>query len=108
MRGAETIVINRAGGVDWQGDPDPSLPAQSYTVGQCQLWPRVSSEDSENGRKIVEGWNVYIPPQTVVVPLATDTVTIRGELHQVVGVPGQYDIKGRDKGTILVTSKAGV
>ena len=105
MRGAETVVIRRPAEPDWQGDSTGE--AVEYTVGQCQLWPRVSSEDEAGGRKIIEGWNVYIPPQTVVEPLATDTIVVRGQHLQVVGTPGRYDIKGRDKGTILVCSKTG-
>ena len=106
MRGAETILLKRNADVDWQGDPIGSPPAPVEIVG-CQLWPRESSEDDDRGRVILSGWNVYIPPGSGVTVLATDVLNIRGVDHQVVGVPGHYDYKGRDKGTILVASTTG-
>lgn len=105
MRGAETLLVKRGAGVDWQGDPtgDPD----TFELRNCQLWPRESSEDDDRGRVILAGWNVFIPPGQPEV-LATDVIKIRGDDHLVVGVPGRYDMKGRDKGTILVASKTGV
>jgi hypothetical protein len=104
MRGAETVTVKRPAETDWQGDPvgEPS----SLDLTECQLWPRVSTEDSANGRKIVEGWNVFAPPGQAAVR-ATDVLRVREEDYQVVGVPGQYDYKGRDKGQIIVVSKNG-
>lgn len=102
-RGAETVVVKRQE-KDWQGDP--TGPIQEIELTQCQLWPRTSTEDRAAGRVIIEGWNVYVPAGRPEV-LATDVVAIRGDDHLVVGKPGSYDLKGRDKGQIFVTSRTG-
>ena len=103
MKGNEVVTLTRPGEPDWQGD---RAPGGVYTLRGCQLWPRSSTEDATQGRVIIEGWNVYVPAGQPLVE-ATDTLTIRGEQHQVVGQPGRYDLKGKDKGQIVVTSKAG-
>jgi hypothetical protein len=105
MRGAETIRVKRPAPVDWQGDPtgDP----QEFDIRNCQLWPRSSTEDSDRGRVIIEGWNVYIPPGSPNSVYATDTIVVRGDEYSVVGVPGAYDLKGKDKGMIVVLSRTG-
>lgn len=104
MQGNETVVIKREQDVDWQGDPVGD--SSEIVLTRCQLWPRSSTEDSDRGRVIIEGWNVFVPKGQAAV-LATDIVEIRGEDHLVVGKPGAYDIKGRDKGQIFVTSRTG-
>jgi hypothetical protein len=105
MRGNETVHVKRPAPVDWQGDP--TGPPQEFDIPFCQLWPRSSTEDAVAGRVIIEGWNVYIPPRSVNTVYATDTLTIRGLDYNVVGVPGKYDLKGRDKGIIVVVSRTG-
>lgn len=105
MRGNETIRVKRPGAVDWQGDPTGA--AQEFDIDFCQLWPRSSTEDAAGGRVIIDGWNVYIPPGSPNSVYATDIITIRGLDYNVVGVPGQYDLKGKDKGMIVVTSRVG-
>jgi hypothetical protein len=104
MQGNETVKVKRPVGTDWQGDPTGD--AEEFDLTRCQLWPRSSTEDSARGRVIIEGWNVYVPAGRRTV-LATDVVEIRGEEHLVVGKPGAYDMKGRDKGQIFVTSRTG-
>jgi hypothetical protein len=104
MRGKETVGVKRAGAPDWQGD---ATMTSAGSLKQCQLWPRTSTEDTAQGRVIIQGWNVYAPPGQEVTVLATDILVIRGKDHLVVGVPGAYDRNGRDKGTIIVTSKVG-
>jgi hypothetical protein len=105
MRGAETITVKRAtADPDWQGD---STLATAGELRNCQLWPRTSTEDAEHGQRIIEGWNVYAPPGQDLTVLATDILQIRGKDHNVVGVPGEYDLKGRPKGTIIVASRTG-
>lgn len=105
IRGNETITVKRPAPVDWQGDP--TGPPDEFEIPFCQLWPRSSTEDAAAGRVIIEGWNVYIPPGSANTVYATDTVVIRGDEYSVVGVPGKYDLKGRDKGMIVVTSRTG-
>lgn len=105
MQGKETVIVKRPAEVDWQGDPVGS-PTEEDLL-RCQLWPRTSTESDEKGRVIIEGWNVFIPPGQVTDVLATDVLEIRGEEYSVVGVPGRYDMKGRDKGTIVVASRTG-
>lgn len=105
MRGNEVVHVKRPAPPDWQGDP--SGPPQEFDIPYCQLWPRTSTEASDRGRIIIEGWNVYIPPRSANSIFATDTVVIRGEEFSVVGVPGAYDLKGKDKGMIAVVSRTG-
>lgn len=105
MRGAETVHVKRPGELDWQGDPVG--PPAEFDVTNCQLWPRTSTEDSDSGRVIIDGWNLYVPPRSPNTIFATDTVTVRGEEFNVVGVPGRYDLKGRDKGMIVVLERVG-
>ena len=105
MRGNEVIHVKRPAPVDWQGDP-PGDP-QEFDIPGCQLWPRSSTEDSDRGRVIIEGWNCFIPPRSANSVYATDTVVVRGEEYSVVGVPGVYDLKGKDKGMIVVLSRTG-
>mgnify|MGYP001604790237 CR=1 FL=1 len=105
MKGAETVHVKRPSAVDWQGDPS-GAPTE-FDIPSCQLWPRSSTEDSAAGRVIIEGWNVYIPPKSANTVYATDILVIRGDEHSVVGVPGKYDLKGRDKGAIVVLSRTG-
>lgn len=105
MRGAETITVKRADQVDWQGDP-VGAPTE-FEIPFCQVWPRSSTEDSDRGRVIIEGWNVYIPPRSANTVYATDTVVVRGEEFTVDGVPGAYDLKGKDKGMLVVLRRVG-
>lgn len=105
MKGNEVVHVKRPGEVDWQGDPvgDPA----EFDIPGCQVWPRTSTEDDEGGRKIIDGWNLYVPPRSANTIYATDTVTVRGDEFNVDGVPGQYDLKGRDKGMIVVLKRVG-
>lgn len=105
MKGNETIHVKRPAPLDWQGDPTGA--PQEFDIAFCQLWPRSSTEDAARGRVIIEGWNVYIPPGAPNSVFATDTVVVRGEEFSVVGVPGKYDLKGKDKGMIVVLSRSG-
>jgi hypothetical protein len=105
VRGNETVRVKRPGAVDWQGDPTGE--DSEFDIPFCQIWPRSSTEDSAAGRVIIEGWNVYIPPKSSNTIHATDTVVVRDEEFVVVGVPGAYDLKGRDKGIIVVLKRVG-
>ena len=105
MKGNEVVRVKRPAATDWQGDPTGA--AAEFDIPACQIWPRTSSETPDRGRVIIEGWNVYVPPKSANTIYATDVVVIRGEEFIVVGVPGQYDLKGRDKGLIAIVSKTG-
>jgi hypothetical protein len=105
MRGKETIVVRRPAEPDWQGDP--SGDPEEFTLTGCQLWPRTSTEDTDQGRIILDGWNVFVPPGQPVEVEASDFLVIRGSNFSVVGTPGRYDLKGRGKGTLIVTARAG-
>lgn len=105
MRGNETVHVKRPGETDWQGDPVG--PPAEFDIPNCQLWPRSSTEDSDQGRVIIDGWNLYVPPRSANTVYATDTVTVRGEDFNVEGVPGAYDLKGKDKGMIVVLKRVG-
>lgn len=105
MRGNETVIVRRPAPVDWRGDP--TGPPAEFTITRCQLWPRSSTEDAARGRVIIDGLNLYIPPGSPNSVFATDTVVVRGDEYSVVGVPGAYDLKGKDKGMIVVLSRTG-
>lgn len=105
MRGNETIRVKRNAELDWQGDPVG--PPAEFDIPFCQVWPRSSTENAAAGRVIIEGWNVYVPPRSSNTIFATDTVIVRGEEFAVEGVPGAYDLKGRDKGLIAVLKRVG-
>lgn len=105
MRGNETVRVKRPAATDWQGDP--TGPPQEFDIPFCQLWPRTSTETPDRGRVIIEGWNIYVPPGSSNTIAATDTVVVRGDELSVVGVPGQYDLKGKDKGLIAIVSRTG-
>lgn len=105
MRGKETVHVKRPGATDWQGDP--TGPPAEFDIPFCQLWPRSSTEDSAAGRVIIDGWNLYVPPGSTNTVHATDTVVVRDEEFNVVGVPGIYDLKGKDKGMIVVLERVG-
>lgn len=105
MRGNETVRVKRQAEVDWQGDPVG--PPQEFDIPFCQLWPRSSTENAAAGRVIIDGLNLYIPPGSQNTVYATDTVVVRGDEYNVVGVPGRYDLKGKDKGILVVLSRTG-
>lgn len=105
MRGNETVRVKRPAPTDWQGDP--TGPPAEFDLPNCQVWPRTSTEDSDGGRVIIDGWNLYVPPRSANTIFATDTVVVRDDEFNVEGVPGRYDLKGRDKGMIVVLKRVG-
>ncbi len=103
-RGSETVYIQPEQARDSHGDPvgDPPEPVQ---VDECVVWPRSSTEEGR-GEVIIDGLNVYMPPETAVLPGPKDDVIARGERYAVDGVPGEYINKGGlDKGTVVVLKR---
>ncbi len=105
-RGVEVIEISEPGPLDSHGDPLPGTSAPAAATG-CIIWPRTSSEDAQQGRRFVEGLNVYVPPGEPV-PTSDSVVTARGDRYDVDGVPGRYVSKrGEEKGVLVVLARAG-
>jgi len=112
-KGKEEVILVRPGEVDRNGDPT----GDATTLGifeQCIVWPRVSTEVSERGTVITEGYNVWIPwagdnrltLDEVMGVEATDVVVIRGEEWQVEGTPAdQRTMKSKRLGIQMVTKR---
>lgn len=104
MRGAETMVVKpRAQETDRYGDP-VGEPTGGGPIEGCIVWPRTSEEEGR-GLVVLEGQNVFTPPGADV--LARDIVTLRGEDWQVQGEPGDYRLRGRKKGLLVVLGRVG-
>lgn len=104
MRGTETIKVVRPGGTDWRGDP-VGTPTE-HTVKGCVIWPRTSTEDNTRGEVIIDGYNVFTPPDPDIE--ATDQIEARGELWEVEGRPGDYRTAGgRKKGVWVILKRVG-
>ena len=103
-RGSETVYIQPEQAKDSHGDPvgEPPEPVQ---VDECIVWPRTSTEEGR-GEVIIDGFNVYMPPETAVLPGPKDDVIARGERYAVIGTPGEYISKGgQEKGTLVVLGR---
>lgn len=104
MTGDETITIHPfvretpMGDTEWGTDRD--------LLG-CIAWPAQSAE-IEAGGFITDGWNVYIPADTLDadLPSARDEISLHGTRYEVKGVPGRFRYN-EDKGTLLVLARAG-
>lgn len=97
IKGKEEVILVRPGEVDRNGDPT----GDSTTMGifeQCVVWPRTSTEVSERGTVITEGYNVWIPwlgtnrdtLDDVMGIEATDLVIVRGDDWQIDGSPADH------------------
>jgi len=107
MRGYETVKVKpQVTETDWQGDPVGNAPA-AYTIAGCQSWPRMSSEDSTRGEIIIEGLNLFVPPNKKRPIDATDVLELDGEDYEVEGVPGVFRKGGRVRGTLVALQRAG-
>jgi hypothetical protein len=103
-RGSETVYIQPEQAKDAHGDPVGVAP-EPVQVDECVVWPRSSTEEGR-GEVIIDGLNVYMPPETAVLPGPKDDVIARGERYAVDGVPGEYINKGgAEKGTIVVLKR---
>lgn len=102
--GSETVSILPEQPKDAHGDPVGEVP-DPITVESCIIWPRTSTEEGR-GEVIIDGLNVYMPPETAVLPGPKDDVMARGERYAVDGKPGEYVSKaGMEKGTIVVLGR---
>ena len=105
-RGTETVEVRRRPTKDPMGDPVPGEKVGDLTA--CIIWPRSSSEQAERGTVSIEGFNVWAPAPYAVTPKATDVVVVRGEEHEVEGVPGDWRTKrGRQQGLLFQTKRYG-
>lgn len=113
VKGKEEVILVRPGEPDRNGDPT----GDAVTLGifeQCVVWPRVSTEVSERGTVITEGYNVWIPwagdnrttLDEVMGVEGTDLVVIRGDEWMVEGTPAdQRSLKGKRQGVQMVTKR---
>jgi hypothetical protein len=103
VRGTETVVVVRGTRRDDLDDSEASAPAE-HEIPNCIIWPRVSEEEGK-GQVVLEGENVFTPPDADV--LASDKIRVRGVLYDVEGKPGDYRMKGRKKGLLVVCKRLG-
>ncbi len=114
IKGKEEVILVRPGGVDRNGDPTGD-DAEVGIFEQCVVWPRVSTEVSEKGTVITEGYNVWIPWQPLanqeIVDLAmgikaTDRVVVRGDDWQIDGSPAdQRSMKSKRLGIQMTVKR---
>lgn len=104
MRGTETVLVFRAARADSLDDTDDSSTEPDHEVPNCIIWPRTSTEEGK-GEVVIEGLNVFTPAGADV--LASDTVEARGERYDVDGVPGDYRLRGRQRGLLVVLKRLG-
>lgn len=113
MKGKEEVILVRPGEVDRNGDPT----GDSTTLGifeRCLVWPRVSTEVSEKGTVITEGYNVWIPwtaknagtIDEAMKIYATDLVVVRVGEWQIDGTPAdQRNMKSRRLGVQMAVRR---
>lgn len=114
VKGKEDVVLVRPGEVDRNGDPVGD-DAQVGIFEQCVVWPRVSTEVSEKGTVISEGYNVWIPWQPkanrdimdlAMEVKATDRVVVRGDDWQIDGSPAdQRTMKSKRLGVQMTVKR---
>lgn len=83
------------------------------SIKGCKIWPRTSAE-MDAGGAIIEGLNIYVPPQadsaaTTENPVAiraTDRVIARGKEWEIDGVPGEFRPNSGVK-VIFMTKRVG-
>jgi hypothetical protein len=97
-KGTETITVVR------KPRPDKLKPVDAaeerFDIEKCVVWPRGSFEEGRGWIQI-SGFSVFAPPNADI--LAEDQVVCRGELHSVIGTPGDFwNKRGKKKG-LLVT-----
>lgn len=104
MRGTETIKVWREAKRDSLEDETTADPNPHHEVRNCIVWPRTSTEQGK-GEVVIEGENVFTPPGADV--LATDVVELRGKKYDVEGTPGDYRLRGRQRGLLVVLKRLG-
>ena len=104
MRGTEVVKVYRQAKADSLDDTDTSASTPDHEVPNCLIWPRTSTEEGK-GEVVIEGLNVFTPPGADV--LASDIVEARGERYDVDGVPGDYRLRGRQRGLLVVLKRLG-
>lgn len=113
VKGKEEVILVRPGEEDRNGDP----VGDATTLGifeQCVVWPRVSTEVSEKGTVISEGYNVWIPWTTknrdtldeAMTIDATDRVVVRSDEWQIDGTPAdQRTMKSKRLGVQMTVKR---
>lgn len=106
MRGVETIDIYRKlESIDSMDDADEAGAVFHHQETGCIPWPRTST-DLYKGEVIIDGQDIFIPAPVVGV-LETDEVEFRGRRYEIEGVPGDYRLRGRQRGVLLVLKRLG-
>lgn len=105
-RGRETCTVKRSPTKGRTGDVTPGAVVGDLTA--CIIWPRFSSEDSERGTRIIEGYTVFAPAPVAIEVRATDTITARGDDWNIDGAPGDWRSKnGRKIGLMVMLKRSG-
>lgn len=100
MRGSETVTVLRGPRPD-RLNPNPPVTAE-FDVDECIVIPRASQESGQ-GWIQVAGYTIVAPPGSDIK--ADDRVRVRGDVHSVIGKPGEYiNSRGIRKGLFVTTS----
>jgi hypothetical protein len=99
-RGTESVVVKRPPTPSRLGDP--TTGAVVGTLENCIVWPRSSTENADRGIVGMEGFHIWAPAPTAVVPDSSDVVEVRGATYNIEGTPGDWRTKrGRQKGLLF-------
>lgn len=102
MRGNESVRVIPTVVTD-RLRPGSGGPARAaYDLDECHVLPRATEEQGK-GVIGISGFDVYYFG-TEPAPDRTDQISVRGEVHEIVGDPRDFIIKGRRKGLIITTS----
>lgn len=108
MIGDQVITVKPYLDEDQFGDPSYGTP---YQIPDVIVWSR-QSDELERGGTIIDGQNVYIPPNFRTVPPgkplpnAKDRLVFDGQEYDVDGKPGAYPLGGESH-TLVVLKGTG-
>lgn len=104
-KGKENITIQRRPEETRTGDRAPGEVAG--VLRRCLVWPRASSEQADRGTVTIEGYNVWAPAPIAFEISSDDVVVVRGHEHEIEGVPGDWQKRGKMLGLLFQTKRYG-
>lgn len=103
LKGTDVVELVSDVQYDGNGDPIPGSEGPLVAFEKCAVWPRQSTEGGDprgGGVSIVEGWNLWIPPQRpgtieaehAVTLKGDEQLSVRGDLWAIEGVPAVHRV----------------